>query len=611
MNRMLLRFLSWVRRVPIDDPVDLRNAVFMQWLLLFEGLRTPLNKIYLISLHWPYMVEHFYGKARLGVHAAIAIDMGTDLAMTLSAWTGIYLIRKGKFRAAVALFLEVMLGSAALAYIAFGYQVINDNLTMIMLLALSGMMLGRKALWIAYGAEVAILTVSSAPISIGHALMPPSALIDTYGHLPLQTLLSYLLIAIILDRSIHALRDSLVESNHQRQLLSREIAERERTHEQLLHAQKMDAIGKLASGIAHDINNVFGIILGFSTERDRLAGLTEKDAGLREEIHSIEDAMEGIELAARRGASVCRKLLNFSRRDVTQLETFDMALALRELQPLIRQILPPSIRFQAHIPNRETPIRFDRSQFELAIINLVSNARDAMPAGGICTLALELGQTHANLSVQDTGTGIPEHIKEKIFEPFFTTKPVGSGTGLGLSVVYGLIQRAGGEISVESAPDKGSIFRIGLPMTPSPDAAQPSGVTERRHHVLLVDDDQDLRVVLAKALKKKGYDVTEACDGANAEYLAQHMQYAPDVIVCDHHMPGADGTQVLRKLRDRFHEIPAILISAHLDTDGLPARSDEPNIKRLPKPFSPDALVASVAASLGQHGSGAMKALRD
>ena len=458
---VLQRFRSWLGRIPVDDPVDHRNAVFMQCLLLFEGLRTPLNKIYLASFHWTYLLERFYTKARSGTAMAIAVDLGTDLAMTVAAWLGLYLIRTGKFRPAVAIYLAVVVCSGALAYAAFGYRATDGSLTLIMVLALSGMMLGRQALWITYAAEALVLIVSVVPTTVVLAPDVMPGLVAVYNALPMRALMSYLLIAVILDRSVNALRASLAEANAQRRQLSLEIAERERTHEQLLHAQKMDAIGELTSGIAHDINNVFGIILGFSTERDRL---TTEHPLADEDILAVADAMEGMELAARRGTAVCRKLLNFSRSDATQAEIFDMDSALHELRPLLKQLLPASIRVEMGSPNCELPICFDRSQFELAVINLAANARDAMPAGGTLTLDADRQGPHVILSIRDTGIGMSPSTRRKVFEPFFTTKPMGSGTGLGLSVVYDLIQRAGGDIAVESEPGKGSIFRIRLPI---------------------------------------------------------------------------------------------------------------------------------------------------
>jgi signal transduction histidine kinase len=456
------RIKSWVERIPIEDPVDRRSAIFMQWLLLFEGFRIPLNKIYLVSFHWAYLEEHFYEKARSGAPAAIAIDFGTDVAMTLSAWFGIYLIRIGKFKLAVSIYLASVLCSGAIAYTAFGYQATDGNLTFIMILALAGMMLGRKALWLVYAGEAITLILSVAPIKVSNSFNLPPVVMDAYNLLPMRALISFLIITVIFDRSINALRQSFDEVNEQRQQLSQEIAARERAQEQLLHSQKMDAMGKIASGIAHDMNNIFGIIIGFSTERDRL--VVDDDA-VDTDVAAVAEAMEGIETAARRGTSVCRKLLTFSRQDATEPEIFDMVAALLGIVPLIRKVLPSTVELQWHVPDAEIYVLFDRSQFELATINLVSNARDAMPNGGICKVSIERRHGYAVLSVEDTGVGMSEVVKKRIFEPFFTTKAAGNGTGLGLSVVDGLVRHLGGGTEVESELGKGSAIRIKLPVT--------------------------------------------------------------------------------------------------------------------------------------------------
>jgi signal transduction histidine kinase len=467
---MMSRIRSWLANTPIDDPVDRRNAGFMQLLLIFEGLRIPATKLYLFGLHGSYLQEHFYARARIGAPAALAIDLGTDLAMTVSAWLGFYLIRRGRFPLAVAQFVGTMLASGAVAYAAFGYHATDGNLTLMMILALSGLMLGRKALWITYAAEVVILVVSVDPLKASGAGDTPGILLAMYNLLPMRALTSYLLIALIVDRSIYALRESLLESNQRRRQLALEIAERERTQEQLLHAQKMDVVGKLASGVAHDVNNVFDIILGFSTERDRLPADDEPMDG---NTRAVADALEGIELAARRGTAVCRKLLNFSRNDVTLTEDFDAVAALQELRPLARQSLSSHCQLRIELPPESRLIRFDRSQFEMAIINLVTNARDAMPEGGSCTITLGDSDGYVALSVQDTGIGMVESICAQMFEPFFTTKSVDRGTGLGLSVVHDLVVQAGGRTTVESVPGQGTTIRLLLPRIES--VAEASG----------------------------------------------------------------------------------------------------------------------------------------
>ena len=601
---MFQRLLSWFQRIPIDDPVDRRNGVFMQWMLLFEGLRMPLNKLYLLLFNWNYMRDTLYDTARTGPHVAIAIDLATDVAMTLAAWIGIWLIRRGRFRPAVALYVGVVLASAALAYGAFGYHENFVDLTLVVVLALSGLMLGRRTLWTTYFVLMLVFAIGVIPPQIFSDAHLWRVAIETYIAFPGRALMSYLLIAIVIDRSINALRESLAESNAHRRELKREIAERERTQEQLLHAQKMDAVGKLASGIAHDMNNVLGIILGFAMERDRL----NPDLPPNEDAQAMADALEGVELAARRGAAVCSKLLNFSRHDVTHTETFDAVSALRDIQPLLRQLMPSSVHLSIDTSRGGLPIRFDRSQFELALLNLASNARDAMPDGGRCTIAITSHDASTvTLSIQDSGTGIPEELRHRIFEPFFTTKPVDRGTGLGLSVVYSLIHRAGGNITVHSAPSGGTIFRIQLPMADTVAVKVPAALPTDRVRVWLIDDDDSLRGVLASALEKGGCDVSEAASGAETDRLVKHMGQPPHVLVCDYRMSDTDGTSLLRRLRQTLHSVPAILISAYLDSDGSVAGPEDIYSERLPKPFPPSALLARVYAAAARRNAAVME----
>jgi signal transduction histidine kinase len=436
----------------------------MQWLLIFEGFRIPLNKIYLVTFHWSYLDEIFYKRARSGPLAAIIIDLCTDVAMTVTAWLSLYLIRKGKFRLAVSIFLSTVLVCGAVAYIAFGYHATDGNLTFIMVLALSGLMLGRSALWYVYTAEAATLILSSSPTSVTNTPNFHAIAVDAFNSLPMRALISFFVITIIFDRSTSALRESFHEVNAQRQQLALEIAARERTQEQLFHSQKMDAMGRIASGIAHDMNNIFGIIIGFATERDRISPDAED---VDPELAAIAEAMDGIDVAARRGTSVCQKLLAFSRQDTSNPTIFDMVSVLHSISPLILKLLPSTVEVKWHLPDIGVYVFFDRGQFELAIINLVSNARDAMPNGGTCTLSIGCEHGYAVLSVEDTGVGMSEIVKIRIFEPFFTTKAVGNGTGLGLSIVDSLVRDFGGWMEVESAQGIGSVIRIKLPVSES------------------------------------------------------------------------------------------------------------------------------------------------
>lgn len=589
---MWQRLLAWLKRLPIDDPVDRRNAFFMQLLMIYEGCEIPLNKVYLFTFNPVYMLL-LTGREKLPKEwprHALAIDIGTDLAITVAAWLGFWLIRRGLFRQAVSQFIAIFLVSSLIAYSTFGYDQWPHDIQPVIELAIAGLMLGRRALWTIYAINMAIFAAGMATDHLRrfHTLYP---LMHAFSGLP-SLMLAYLLMVIILDRSTSALRKSLAESNLQRLQLQHEMLERERTQEQLLHAQKMDAVGRLTSGIAHDFNNVLGIILGFGLERHRL---DEPGAARDADTLALARALEGVEMAARRGASISGKLLNFSRRDVTHVETFDVTETLHELVPLLRQLLPPSVQLRIEPPEHALPIRFDRSQFELAVLNFASNARDAMPDGGEFVIAASMDDDGlATISLSDTGEGMSEDVRRHIFEPFFTTKPTGSGTGLGLSVVYGLIKGAGGELHVTSAPGRGTTFRIEL--RAADDLAEQAALAAAQDEVrvLLIDDDDDLRNMLAAALEQGGCRVIGAATGREAERYVESSQPPPQVLVCDNRMPDTDGISLLHRLRRHLPDVPVILISAYLEQDGQSPPPDAVFTERLPKPFAPNHLLARV-----------------
>jgi signal transduction histidine kinase len=243
--------------------------------------------------------------------------------------------------------------------------------------------------------------------------------------------------------------------------LHEEVEERERTLTQLMHSQRVDAVGRATAGLAHDFDNILNVVLGYASEREKLA-----DWG----TPALLNALEGVELAALRGLAINRKLLNFSRRDTGPAQVVDLATVLRELEPMLRQLLGRYIQPQLQIHDDNVFVWFDRSQFELVVLNMASNARDAMPEGGRFTLFLEKSTDglYAELTLTDTGKGMSNEVQAKVFEQFYTTKPFGTGTGLGLSVVASIVQAAKGRIDVASSTFEGTQFRITLPLYREP-----------------------------------------------------------------------------------------------------------------------------------------------
>ncbi|WP_109125264.1 ATP-binding protein [Dyella sp. C11] len=590
---MLSGFSRWLRTAPVSDPVERRNASFVQMLFLFLGVALPLNKLYVVLNSTGY--QHLMGEH--GLKVAILVDLLTDLAMALAAWCGLLLIRQGRFHAAIIQFLTVVLVSALLAYVTFGYWAVFGDLIPIMAIALGGLMLSRRALWLIYGTVMLefiagmtadLLRQGAALQATQHGGALPNAFVD----LPSRAF-GYLLIVLILDRATNALRESLGEANQHRKQLQEEMLMRELAQEQLVQSRKMDAIGKLASGIAHDFNNILGIILGFARERYRINGPAIAHL---EDAQVMAHALGGVDTAARRGAAITRKLLNFARHDPAHRETFDLGESLRDLMPMLKQLLPAPFVIRLELANAPLPIRFDRSQFELALLNMASNARDAMPDGGQLTIGTRLEDDgHASLLIEDTGEGMSPSVRQRIFEPFFTTKPSARGTGLGLSVVYALIEDAGGAIHVDSTLGAGTRFDVRLPLALVPDDTAIADKTINTDpaasplRILLVDDDEELRELLAQALRQEGWHVDAAGSAAAALRLAAGEP--PHVLICDNRMPDMDGTELLAKLRPRWPRVPTILISAYLE---IPDEPSEPWIMRMPKPFSPDDLLARI-----------------
>jgi len=524
-----------------------------------------------------------------GTPIPLFVDLMTDVLLTASAWIGIYLIRRGMFRKAVQQFLILIIASGVLFFATNGLVEILDNTTFYCAMIIAALMLGRKALWYVFFGTIFAYSTGMTMETLFP--VPSTRLLSSYYTVMLGVVYVFLMVAVVLDRSVKSLRNSYEQVKRQHKQLQHEIAERDLAREQVLHVQKMDAVGNLASGIAHDIHNVLAVILGFARRRQRLYEPTDNIERIAQEL---ADALEGTELAARRGAAVCRQLLNFSRRSVTMTETFDVAKTLREIRPLLLQLLPPTTHLDVKVPDLSFLIDFDRNQFELALLSLVTNARDAMPDGGQCVIeATRFGKNHVEITIRDNGTGISEEIAQRVFEPFFTTKPIGVGTGLGLSVVYDLVNRAGGSIAIDSALGSGTCVRIRLPMAQAvtQDIFQPSAQSIR---VWLIDDDDDLRMLLKVALEEGGCMVDEAANGAQALLQLAVSRSAPQVLICDHRMPDMDGSTLLAHIRARYPAIPAILISSYMDGDNPAGQFAKTLNERLPKPFAPEVLLSHV-----------------
>jgi two-component system cell cycle sensor histidine kinase/response regulator CckA len=383
-----------------------------------------------------------------------------------------------------------------------------------------------------------------------------------------------------------------------------DISQQKRLEQQFIQSQKMQAVGQLAGGIAHDFNNLLTAMIGFC------------DLLLQRYMPNDPSYLDvsQIKQNANRAANLVRQLLAFSRQQTLQPRIVNITDALAELSALLRRLIGAKIDLDVVHGREIWPVKVDVSQFEQVIINLAVNSRDAMADGGKLSIKtnnlsnlkpIQVGHEtmpvgdFVVVEVTDTGTGIKEENLEHIFEPFFSTKEVGAGTGLGLATVYGIVKQTGGFIFVESEINVGTTFRICLPRYSG--VADPYTTVAETHKgdlsgsgtVLLVEDEDAVRMFSARALREKGYQVIEACNGEVAlETIAQGTHF--DVLVTDVVMPQMDGPELNRKVREIIPNLKTIFISGYTEDAFRKNLGDDTNIHFLPKPFTLKDLAAKV-----------------
>lgn len=374
-----------------------------------------------------------------------------------------------------------------------------------------------------------------------------------------------------------------------------DISERKRLEAQLVHVGKLDALGQLTGGVAHDFNNLLSAILGglfLLKRRIQLEG--------REQI-----LVEQMQHAAEQGAELVRRMMAFARQQELNPVSIDPASLCESVAGLVAHTLGGSVSVDWQCPKQSLSLFVDRGQLELALVNLILNARDAMAqSGGTVTVSIDRavnglkGHPALRIRVGDTGDGIPAHLIEKVTEPFFTTKDVGKGTGLGLSMVAGFVHQSGGELLIESVAGEGTSIELLLPAT---DARQPPKVANGQERdldlnggsLLLIDDDPSVRLVMAEQLREAGASVDEFSDGPSAiEAVRRSKKY--QYIVCDFAMPGLDGLQTLRSLRELTPESRAILMTGHADDSRLTEDCEFPILR---KPAQLESIVKSLLAA--------------
>lgn len=375
-------------------------------------------------------------------------------------------------------------------------------------------------------------------------------------------------------------------------------SEQKKMEIQFVHSQRMQAVGQLAGGVAHDFNNLLTAMIGFCDL------LLQRHSPAEQ---TFSDIMQ-IKQNANRAAGLVRQLLAFSRQQSLQPKVINITDTLSELSALLRRLLGPAIELKVKHARDLWFIKVDKGQFEQVVINLAVNARDAMENSGILKIITSNYENKKNftqnhdtmppgeyvlIEIEDTGSGISQDIVDRIFEPFFSTKAVGSGTGLGLSTVYGIVKQTGGVIFVDSVIQKGTKFRIFLPRH-IPKEQEEMTLQEDKHlsdltgtaHVLLVEDEDAVRMFAARALKDKGYEVIEASNGMEAIEHAKNNDTDIDLIITDVVMPGMEGPQMINEIRQFMPDVKVIFISGYAEDSFRKKLHNEDNIHFLPKPFN-------------------------
>lgn len=439
------RLCRWWRDIPLADRVDRRNAAMLQLVLVFVGLYQPA----MILLAW----------GRLGASMdPVALWLaGTN---TLAMWACFALLRRGAFLWAARLFVLVSLALLTVSYLRWGLEAqLRGQLSQLLPVLIGGLLLSRRALWGAV-AWLALVVAIGAWRDAARAFFLP-ALWPRILESATVGIAGFVVAALVLDQSVAALRESLDLARQRgndlarsRDRLQLEMQEKERSRDQLVHAQKMESVGRLASGVAHDFNHLLSLIMGYAARARR-----------SDDPQQLKAALQGADAAARRAAAVTRKLLDFSRQEATRLEVFEPAETIAGMRPMFDQLFGMGVQVRLQLHEAPCPVRFDRAQLELILLNLAANAQQAMPEGGRFELTLApRPDATLEIAVRDSGHGMSEEVRVRCLEPFFTTKPSGQGTGLGLAVSANLIAAAGGALLVESAPGQGSVFRLRLPL---------------------------------------------------------------------------------------------------------------------------------------------------
>lgn len=458
-------------------------------------------------------------------------------------------------------------------------------------LVYSTVICGGAVVWVlcGYGHEAPPVTTSAVSALTSHI----------FGQWALGAVAS-----MLMESHLRQMVESRTELARHNERLGEEVAEKaemiRQQQERLHQSQKMEAIGQLAGGVAHDFNNLITVIHGHG---ELLLRELPEDAPLRE--HAAE-----ILHASRSSSDLTRQLLAFSRRQVMELSLLDLNSVVKNMEWMLRRLIGEGVELLCVLSEEVCPVTADPTQMEQVIVNLAVNARDSMEKGGRLTLrtsrsvikeghpGLEPGD-YVQLAVEDTGCGMSDEVMGHIFEPFFTTKGTGKGTGLGLSTVYGIVKQVGGEVEVRSEPGKGSVFTIYLPATEGvidePRPEQPSAkIVFGSETVLLVEDKEKVRAVIAGILKEGGYTLLECGDPQAAPALLEEYMGHVHVLLTDVLMPGMNGVELEREILRISPATRVLFMSGYAGDEVVQKEILEAGKAFIPKPMTRDALLRKV-----------------
>jgi signal transduction histidine kinase/ActR/RegA family two-component response regulator len=562
--------------------------------------------------------------ATLGYFLAVATSgsrrpwvVALDTLPIAACWLAAFK-RRWSVRARGTILISALLLVAYSTYWISAFQG-NASILVAVAVVMSGLLFGRRAVLLVLLIALAAPLSAAVAMKSGMLALPPPELVSpahaapwirtTFVAVVLWTLLGVAVTYVVghIERTLETEHGALVDLRAEQALREQAEQERREAERAALQAQKMELVGSLAAGVAHDFNNVLAVVQGWASMGLR-PGASER---------ARAEAAEALDAAARQGAALARQLLALGRHTVRTVGPCHIADIVETSAKALRRVLPEDVELTLG-QDGDAWVEADETELQQLVFNLVINARDAMPAGGqlrvttgieswISPRAVFGGElapgAWAFLTVRDTGTGISPAIQARIFEPFFTTKPAGTGTGLGLWTVLGIARAGGGGLAVESEVGAGACFRVFLPASargaPRATPAPPLPTRARPARVLVLEDNEPVRRLMRDALAEWGHDVLAVSSGVEAEEAIRKSQAPFDLLCTDAVVPQLPARQVIEAFERARPDAPVLIVSGYVDEELTRRGIEQGRYRLLRKPFRPEDLTATVNELLG------------